>query len=620
MALLLLLAVVVVSYVSFRDSTRQAALVTHSREVLERLTGLRSALETAEADHRSFLLTDERRFLDDYLAASEALDGSLHTLDHLSLGNPPQQARLEALHPVLAAHMALLRRSLLYHESGDSVAARGMLRAGQMLATLEESRGRISEMLSHEYALLVARAAAAEQSARRARTFILAGGILGLGLVTASAYMLRRDALARERVEAELREAHAELERRVEARTAELRESERRFRSLVSNLPGAVYRVEAADGEDWTVVYFSDAVEEITGYPASDFIENRVQSFAGITHPDDRESVHRSMDEAWRRREPSAMTYRIVRRDGEIRWVMERGQTVRDETGRVQFHDGVIFDVTERQLAAEQQQAREAAEAASLAKSRFLANMSHELRTPLSAVLGFSELLADDAFGALNQRQKKYVANIQTSGRHLLQLVNDVLDLAKIEAGRMALEFSAFEPAEALADVIRATEPLAAAKGHALVVDAEPGLPLITADRAKVKQILYNLLSNAIKFTPESGKIVVRLSRLSPGQVASGSTLHGATGGILFEVSDSGIGIPAEAQSRIFTEFEQLDSSYGRRQQGTGLGLALTQRLVQGHEGWITVESAPGQGSTFRVALPLIPSTVEAFDSSREVA
>jgi len=245
--------------------------------------------------------------------------------------------------------------------------------------------------------------------------------------------------------------------------------------------------------------------------------------------------------------------------------------------------------------------AKVAAEQASRAKSEFLAAMSHELRTPLNAVIGFSQLLANKTYGELNERQLQYLTTILSGGRHLRRLVDDVLDLAKVDAGRLTLDLTSVAVADELKEVVGVVESLAHQKNITVTTDVQDVLPLINADRQRIQQVIYNLLSNAIKFTEPGGFVKVTLD------VSEGAT-HG-DGALRIAVTDSGVGIKAEDQARIFEAFEQVDSSYARDQGGTGLGLALTRKLVELHGGTISVasEGVKGRGSVLTVRLP-IPS------------
>jgi signal transduction histidine kinase len=228
-------------------------------------------------------------------------------------------------------------------------------------------------------------------------------------------------------------------------------------------------------------------------------------------------------------------------------------------------------------------------ETASRHKSDFLATMSHELRTPLNAIIGFSEILREQMFGELNERQLGYVDDVIGAGKHLLSLINDVLDLAKIEAGRMELELSQVEVPTVLASAVSMHSEQASRNGVELGLSTEPEEITITADERRVRQIVFNLLSNAVKFTPPDGRVDVS-ARLDDGYVE-------------IAIADTGPGIAAGEQETIFEEFEQ--TSDGKKAEGTGLGLPLSRKLVELHGGRLWVESEPGEGSTFRFTLPV---------------
>jgi GAF domain-containing protein len=239
-------------------------------------------------------------------------------------------------------------------------------------------------------------------------------------------------------------------------------------------------------------------------------------------------------------------------------------------------------------------------EAASRHKSEFLANMSHELRTPLNAILGFSEVLAERMFGEVNEKQAEYLQDILSSGRHLLSLINDILDLSKVEAGRLELELGRFHLPTALDNALTLVRERATRHGITLTQTMDPRLGDIVADERKIKQILLNLLSNAVKFTPEGGRV--------------GLTATAGDHGITITVSDTGIGIAPEDQGAIFEEFRQVGRDDTRKQEGTGLGLTLAKKFVELHGGRIGVQSQVGQGSTFTFTLPPRPDGTSSSD------
>ena len=291
---------------------------------------------------------------------------------------------------------------------------------------------------------------------------------------------------------------------------------------------------------------------------------------------------------------------------------MKQGATdylLKDRLARL--GQAVAHALEQRRLRSEGKQA----EAASRHKSAFLANMSHELRTPLNAILGFSELLAQQTYGPLTQKRARYVDNIHTSGQHLLALINDLLDLSKVEAGKLELHPQSFHLREALEAALHTIRLQAEAKRQLLHLQVADDLSAITADPLRVRQALYNLLSNAVKFTPAGGSITVTAKRGSRGKGLGSSEAspqdpqpYTPDPGECVEiaVADTGIGIKPEDLPKLFQRFTQLEYTLTKSAQGTGLGLALTKHLVELHGGTIWAESAgEGRGSAFTIWLPL---------------
>ncbi|MGC1373752.1 MAG: PAS domain S-box protein [Candidatus Sulfotelmatobacter sp.] len=293
-----------------------------------------------------------------------------------------------------------------------------------------------------------------------------------------------------------------------------------------------------------------------------------------------------------------------VRKDGKYIDVSVTFSPIKDERGSIVGASKIARDISERkqfdeekrqlihQLAASNQELElrnREVERATRMKSKFLANMSHELRTPLNAIIGFSDLLAEGTAGTLNSKQQRFVNHIKQGSAHLLQLINDILDLSKIEAGQLEIRCEDFSIEDAIPEVLSNIRPLAMAKNIDVEQQLEPGMRVF-ADRVRFKQILYNLLSNAVKFTSRNGKITVACAV--------------QTNMVSISVTDTGIGIRPEDQAVIFEEFRQVDSAAENVQEGTGLGLSITKRLVEQQRGQIFVESSLGKGSRFTFTLP----------------
>ena len=332
---------------------------------------------------------------------------------------------------------------------------------------------------------------------------------------------------------------------------------------------------------------------EILGYSLAE-IKHLYTTYKNSIHPEDRERVKKAGRD-YRAGQTSAyvVEYRAFTKQGDMRWLISKGVIVeQDEHGTPLRMVGTVMDITERKMAEEAiLAAKQAAEEANQAKSDFLANMSHELRTPLNSILGFSEVLQDKMFGDLNEKQEEYVNYIRESGQHLFSLIDDILDLSKVEAGEIEMEPAEVRLGDLLQNSLTMVREKALKHGIELILKLENEIPEISADERKIKQVVFNLLSNAVKFTPDGGKV---------GIEAVKEDEH-----IRVTVWDTGIGIREEDKGKLFKEFQQLDSGRDKRYQGTGLGLALSKRLVEMHGGRIWVESEEGKGSRFNFTLPI---------------
>ena len=333
---------------------------------------------------------------------------------------------------------------------------------------------------------------------------------------------------------------------------------------------------------DGKITDVNEASAQATGVPREHLIGTDFSDY--FTEPDKaRQGYQRVFSEGFVRDYPLAIRHV----SGRIADVLYNASVFRDDKGGVLGVFAAARDVTERK------RFEESLEKANRMKSEFLANMSHELRTPLNGIIGFSEFLVDQKPGKLNAKQAEYLTDILNSSRHLLQLINDVLDLAKVEAGRMELNPEPFNLAKSIEEVCAVAKAIAQKKHIALRLQVAENLSDVSLDQQKFKQVIYNLLSNAVKFTDEGGQVSVSVSFADANHFR-------------VSVRDSGIGIKPDDIRRLFKEFEQLEAGTARRYEGTGLGLALTKKLVELQGGSIQVESEVGKGSTFSVILPLI--------------
>lgn len=645
LVLAIFVAIGAFSYRSTVRLTEAIRLLSHSHEQIDLLDLLLFEVSALESAGRGYLMAQNDYLLEPYEAADVRLYQTLDRLKTLSFDNPDEGASLEELQQVVREKLNLHRRKIEMVRQGRMEEAVALFRTGKGYALMNRIRSLVDGMTTEEKSLLRSREAESHRYARWSVIGLWTGTLLGFAILGIIYFRLEREIDKRRRSEdrlTHLNRLHSVVSR-VSDEVVRIRDREVLLRSVCrvtveqGGLQMAWIGLEDEKNRRIYPQVLFGVDEELLGKmdlrlqtgtgnsdPMGQSLENKQWFMSNDMEPDASLSPWCRAALACGCRSVAAFP---ILRDGTIGgafavFARQRGYFDQEMIGLL---GEVTSNLTFALDAMKKEEQRTAAEAeirklndeledrvrrrtveldqanrelkqrnleierANSMKSQFLARISHELRTPLNAITGFSDLLAEETTGSLTDRQRRYVARIQGGAGHLLNLINEILDLSRIEAGRIELNLEDLNVHATLADVLATTAPLATAR-NIMVENLIAGGLLVRADRVRVQQIFFNLLSNAIKFTPEGGRVRID-SALEDGWV-------------VLRVMDTGVGVPVDLHEAIFQEFFQADAQR-EGVQGTGLGLSITRRLVELHGGRIWVESEVGRGSTFSFTFPL---------------
>jgi PAS domain S-box-containing protein len=585
-----LIAATIVGGATYNESSRYhywSDWITHSELVLNTIDQARTDSFEALVAGDNYYQNGDRREQKKCDVLNAKLQKQFGELRTLTRDNSFQQARLDKIDPILHRISVLIGGPA----QNAAIAQRGNVSpspdSAEFTAGFVGLRALLQQMSTEEHQLLMARLANARvASGKSIATIAIGGSLILVWLLFLSGYATVASKRLRETVQ-KLADSREQL-----VRAAERRKADAQFRALLESAPDALVIVS----KNGDIVLVNAQTETLFGYRRDELlgqpIELLVPERFRARHPE-----YRLEYSASPKPRPMGAGLELAgrRKDGtEFAAEISLSPIPTSEDALVA---AAVRDVSERKRL-EGEQFRRINEASRL-KSEFLANMSHELRTPLNAIIGFASLIHEEKVGTLNGDQKEYLGDILASSRHLLLLINDVLDLAKIEAGKMEFRSEPIDLAGTVSEITDTLRALAAEKRIRISTEVSPQVSTVSIDPSKFKQVLYNYLSNAIKFTPENGMVTV-------------CVLPEGNHRFRLEVRDTGIGIKPEDRSRLFVEFQQLDASAAKKYAGTGLGLSLTKRIVEAQGGAVSVHSEVGKGSVFAAVLPReIASTQE---------
>ncbi len=551
--------------------------VTHTYQVIGELQTVQSMLKEVQAAQRSYIITGDKNYQNAYSATQVPLRKHLDRLKFLVSDNPPQEARMKNLEVQALAEISRLQQGVDLYNTNPAAIDRAVL-ADDSKARMGGITDTIAEATRIEQDLLARRQVAVTASERNMR--------LAFAATTAASLLL-------------LSLVYGMTMRAMRERRASAEAIARREEWLSTTLRSIGDAVLATDAQG-RILFFNSVAERLTGWKQREAVGKASDLVFVVNDPETGQRVEGPVAAVLRTSAGTILDDNrlLVARDGRQVIIDDSGAPMHDAKGRLIGTVVVFRDITARKEAEEElRAAKEAAETANRTKSQFLANMSHELRTPMNAIIGYSEMLQEEAH---EEGQDSMVADLQKihgAGKHLLALINDILDLSKIEAGKMELFLETFDVPATVREIVTTVEGLVEKNGNRLIVQCDDALGTMYGDLTKVRQNLLNLLSNAAKFTSE-------------GQITLNVTPHAQNGraGYAFQITDEGVGMTPEQIGRLFEVFSQADASTTRKFGGTGLGLAITRHFCRMMGGDVSVQSEAGKGSTFTMWLPAVVS------------
>ncbi|KQW00377.1 response regulator [Rhizobacter sp. Root1221] len=653
----LILALAGFSWNSAQESLEASKFVNHTHLVIGEVARLQSNLDRAEADHRAFMMSRREAFAEGRDQWMAKFDASVGTVSRLTLDNPAQQDRLAELRRIVMTRINVIRDTeQMMRSNGSSVDL--VQRLDEGVRVLHGARGVLDEMAGEEQRLLAEREKVETDRAAVTEATFATLIVVILLMLPVVYWRVRRDLVARQ--EAERRVAQNARYEELHAQALTLYNSQPDRHAVVDGtlqvlagnpqfLCSAFYAHEeiggmlrlaathAAPSDAQPLVRLGDGPLGLAGRTMLPVEINGVGQEGGFR-----------IETGLAALSPATVLFSPVMFQGHLSGVLVLAAATRLDDGDRRFLErlcaqwGValhnLSQMTELGMLADQlrargediQQKNAELSKADRMKSEFLANMSHELRTPLNAVIGFSEILKDGMVGDLTPEQREYITDIFTSGKHLLSLINDILDLSKVESGHSPLELEALEPIQLSGSGMSVMREKASTQHVRLRAVCEPDQGSLMVDLRKSKQIVYNLLANAVKFTPEGGHVTLSLQRATAAEVKAAcnqryarafppANIDAFSAYLAISVTDTGIGIARKDLERLFQPFVQIDSSLSRKYAGTGLGLMMVKRLAELHGGGMLVTSEPEQGSTFTVWLPWREATAEQIRLAPDV-